>query len=106
MSWDMQVAGQSWKDYQETGTRLLRFQTKESSFVLSAAEQSSKDVKKVGDMIRAASERCFDISECFLAKSEVLGGIILCEALTLIHSISTSLLNSPKTCVCVKILAG
>lgn len=55
----------------------LRFQTKEGSSVLSAAEQSLKDVKKAGDVIRAASERRFDISECFLAKSEVLEGNIL-----------------------------
>lgn len=56
--------------------------------------------------MRAALERCPDISEYLLAKSEVLGGNILWGTLTFIHSISTTLLNSLKICVCVSISAG
>lgn len=75
--WGMQVQDKARRMIRRQAQGCLKFQTKKGSSVLSAAEQSLNDVKKVGDMIRAASERCFDISECFLAKSEVLGGNIL-----------------------------
>ena len=45
----------------------LRFQTKEVSFCPVRSRTVLRDVKKAGDMIRAASERRSDISEYLLA---------------------------------------